>query len=89
MSDRDLRCEGNVLFAVLVDGEGSGTLEFKCRSMFCRGSKGVVVLHRFDLATLQCETRKYRQPPLEGQSTNGTGSVSASVRSSPSDGAPD
>ena len=42
--------------------EGSGLLEIKCDSRFCGAKPGIVVLHRFDLATGDVvETQRYRE----------------------------
>lgn len=57
---RDLRCESKK-HGVLIE-EGSGLLEIKCDSRFCGNAPGIVVLHRFDLATGELvETKRYRE----------------------------
>lgn len=63
MSDRELRCKGNKLFGIVVDGKASGILEVRCNSQFCGKRQGVVVLHHFDLDTGDLDTRRYREPP--------------------------
>lgn len=56
---RELRCTQGKLFGIL---EGD-VLEVRCQSKFCGHLPGVVVIHRFDLATGEMlETRRYRNP---------------------------
>jgi hypothetical protein len=87
MGDRELRCQGNILFGLVVQGEATGTLEVKCHSRYCGKSSTVVVLHRFDLSTGACQTRAYRQPPERRQ--NGTRIVSTALRTSGRKGSAD
>lgn len=63
MSDRELRCNGNKLFGIIVDGKACGTLEVRCGSQFCGKKQGNVVLHQFDLDTGEYATRRYLEPP--------------------------
>jgi len=37
-------------------------LEVKCSSRFCGAGNGVVVLHVFDLATGEMETKRFNDP---------------------------
>lgn len=62
----ELRCEGNKLHGLVVQEDEvkpQGTVEFRCDSRWCGASSGTVVLHRFDLDTGECHTRKYKEPP--------------------------
>lgn len=63
----ELRCAGNKLHALVVDSDDikpQGVVEIRCTSYWCGARRGrVVVLHRFNLETGQCETRQYREPP--------------------------
>lgn len=63
---RELRCEGNSLFGMVVDEDepkAQGLLEFRCDSRFCGARTGkVVVLHRFDLGTGEIHTRRFLEP---------------------------
>lgn len=80
---RELRCEGNILHA-LVDDEGdkpAGVIEVRCRSKFCGKDVGVVVLHRFDLGTGEVTTRRYQDPStLLERSAYGTSPANPAVR---------
>lgn len=62
---RELRCDGNKLHGLIVDEDGpaQGIVEFRCDSKFCGKAPGCVVLHRFDLRTGDCSTRRYKEPP--------------------------
>jgi len=60
-----LRCENGILFGVVLP---NGQLEVKCRSRRCGHQAGVVVLHRFDLATGQevaGSPKQYRDPAFD------------------------
>lgn len=62
-----LRCANGILFGVLVRA-GTGVLEVKCRSRRCGHRQGVVVLHRFDLATgqeVEGSPKHYRDPAYD------------------------
>ena len=55
----DLRCNNSILFGFVDDN----VLEVKCRSSRCGAGKGVVVLHRFDIATGRLlSTNRYKNP---------------------------
>ena len=57
---RELRCDSKKHGVMIT--EGSGLLEIKCDSRFCGAKPGIVVLHRFDLATGDVvETQRYRE----------------------------
>jgi succinate dehydrogenase/fumarate reductase-like Fe-S protein len=61
----ELRCEGNILHALVIEEDEQkpqGVIEFRCRSKFCGKSSNQVVLHRFDLETGECHTRRYKDP---------------------------
>lgn len=62
-----LRCEGNILHGIVVEEPGEpkpqGIVEFRCKSKFCGKKNGVVILHRFDLATGEYHTRRYKDTP--------------------------
>jgi hypothetical protein len=62
MGDRELRCKGNILHGLVVEGEAKGVLEVRCRSKFCGKTSQTVVLHRFDLSDGNYITRKYKEP---------------------------
>lgn len=59
MEGHELRCENGILFGIILP---DGRLEVKCRSRYCGSGPGVVVLHRFDVRTGECTTRRYRDP---------------------------
>lgn len=42
-------------------------IEVKCNSRFCGAERGVVVLHRFDLASGEMTTRKFTDPQKGSQ----------------------
>lgn len=65
MRDRELRCQGNKLFGMVVEGEATGILEVKCPSRFCGKTEDTVVLHRFNLGNGSYDTRRYREPRKE------------------------
>lgn len=72
---RELRCEGNILHGMVVDGEEpkpQGMVEFRCRSKFCGKVAGNVVLHRFDLGTGEVHTRRYLEPPTTERRVHGS-----------------
>jgi hypothetical protein len=55
----ELRCPSRILAVVTEDG----LLEVKCSSKYCGAGNGTVVLHYFDLETLQLkETKTYNNP---------------------------
>lgn len=55
----DLRCESRILFGIIDHSE----VEVKCRSHRCGAGEGVVVLHRFSLATGELvATNRYKNP---------------------------
>lgn len=87
MGDRELRCSGNKLYGLVVDGEAKGTLEVRCTSRFCGKQDGVVVLHQFNLASGEYQTRRYKEP-RKGR-VNGTRVVCAAVRPEGRQGPPD
>lgn len=61
----ELRCEGNILHALVIEEDEQkpqGVIEFRCRSKFCGKTPHQVVLHRFDLETGECQTRRYKDP---------------------------
>jgi hypothetical protein len=87
MGDRELRCSGNKLYGLVVDGEATGILEVRCTSRFCGKQDGVVVLHQFNLGTGEYQTRKYKEPRKGG--LNGTRPVRTAVRSSGCEGEAD
>ena len=62
----DVRCDNGILFGRLE----RGVLEVKCRSQRCGAYPGIVVLHRFDLATGELvATNRYKDfQPKRGQS---------------------
>jgi hypothetical protein len=57
----ELRCdEGRILHGKLLD---NGLVEVKCRSRFCGATRGLVVLHRFNLDTGELvETQVFKNP---------------------------
>lgn len=57
----ELRCPAKKHGEVIIPG--SGILEVSCNSRFCGKVAGVVIRHRFDLATGSLvETHPYREP---------------------------
>lgn len=70
-----LRCDNKMHGIVVADG----VIEFKCDSRFCGAAPGIIVLHRFDIASgKMIETHKYKNP--NGGKRNGTYVDPASVR---------
>lgn len=53
-----LRCPSKK-HAVLISDH---VIEVKCNSRFCGARRGVVVLHRFDLISLQMTTHTFTDP---------------------------
>lgn len=79
---RELRCEGNKLHGMVEeDPKPAGIVEFRCDSKFCGKRAGVVVLHRFDLSTLEIFTRRYLEPPTRERSAHGAGEPHTALRS--------
>lgn len=57
----ELRCPAKKHGEVVIPG--TGVLEISCSSRFCGKRAGVVVLHRFDLATgALVDTHSYKEP---------------------------
>ncbi len=57
----ELRCAFK-LHGILLTSS-CGTLEVKCDSQLCGASKGLIILHRFDLETGDLsETLRFKQP---------------------------
>lgn len=80
---RELRCDGNVLHAMVVDEDEpkpQGLIEFRCKSKFCGREPGVIVLHRFDLETGGYDTHRYKEPPTMERSKHDLGEPHAAVR---------
>lgn len=72
-----VRCRGK-RHAILID---ESTLEVKCDSRVCGAGPGVIVLHRFDIATgREKETLKFKDPAVGRRQGNGTNDNSASIR---------
>lgn len=70
----DLRCDGKLHGKV-----DDGVIEVTCKSRFCGWRPGIVVLHRFDLASGELTgTQRFKNP--DG-SKNGTDNDPAAVRS--------
>lgn len=61
----ELRCPtGKVLHGVVSDN-AKGYLDVSCRGKWCGKKPGVVVIHRFDLATGKVvETKKFQEPTM-------------------------
>jgi hypothetical protein len=73
----ELRCEAK-LHGIVEDGQG--TLEVKCDSRFCGHRPGVVVLHRFNLATGEVTTHRFANPPIPKEQ-HGSCEQRAAIRS--------
>lgn len=72
----ELRCE-NRLHGRLSEVDGRPALEIVCRSAFCKGPEGAVVLHFFDVATGDLiATRRYKNP-IAGRENHGLGQRAA------------
>jgi hypothetical protein len=72
----ELRCE-NRLHGRLSEVDGQAAVEIVCRSSFCKGPEGAVVLHFFSVATGELiATKRYRNP-LQGKETHGLGQRTA------------
>ena len=55
----ELRCQSR-MHAVLTD---DGLLEVKCQSKYCGAGRGQIVLHYWDMATLELiETKRFKTP---------------------------
>lgn len=54
-----LRCESKKHAELINDH----VIEVKCSSRFCGARRGIVVIHRFDLATGNMTTRRFQAPP--------------------------
>uniref|UniRef100_A0AAU6R661 Uncharacterized protein n=1 Tax=Micrococcus phage Kurnik TaxID=3092208 RepID=A0AAU6R661_9CAUD len=56
----ELRCAAKKHGELIIPG--SGILEVSCNSTFCGKRSGVVILHRFDLATGELvDTNRYKE----------------------------
>lgn len=73
---RELRCDGT-LHGVMLDDH---TLEVKCTRRKCGVQPGIIVLHRFNLASGEVSTVRYKDPRPEGRSNNGAGHEPARLR---------
>lgn len=74
---QELRCP-NKLHGIF--DEESHTIEVKCGSRWCGAKPGVVVVHRFNLDTLEMTTRKFKDPRQAPRSEHGARNESAAVR---------
>lgn len=68
----ELRCSSKK-HAEIIDE----VIEIKCNSKFCGAAPGVTILHRFNLAGVLIETKKYRDP-RRNNGTRNTAAVRAS-----------
>jgi len=77
--ERRLECP-NKLHGILVDGD---VIETKCNSKFCGHRPGIVVLHRWSIATGDLlETRKFTSTPSRKEEPqDGSPSQHLAVRS--------
>ena len=64
----ELRCDtGKVLFGNVSEG-ATGTIDVSCRGKWCGKAPGVVVVHRFDLATGEViKTEKFSEPNIQSR----------------------
>ena len=61
----ELRCKGKLHGIITV--EGTGVIEFKCRSRWCGAGRNRVILHKFDVATGEYKTDRFTDPvPKKG-----------------------
>jgi hypothetical protein len=64
----EIRCQ-NKLHGILIE---HGVLEVKCDSGFCGAGNGVVVFHRFSMATGELiETKRYKDTPKTNKRRTG------------------
>lgn len=62
----ELRCSSKKFGELIIPG--AGILEVACDSRFCGKRAGVVVLHRFDLATGEMmDTHQYKTPQVRSK----------------------